>query len=618
MHDIRALSDQTISQIAAGEIIENPASIVKELVENAIDAHADRISIRLSENLLDEIRIADNGDGIPRNQVPNAFARHATSKLRKISDLDLITSLGFRGEALASIANISHVTCITKTDDSDFAYKFTVEKGVTSKEEPVGAPVGTTMIVRDIFYNTPVRKKFMATTAKELRQIVSIVEALALSHQEVSIHLSRNQKTLLNSKSSEDKRNHIYSILGKDIAKNLLPISFDTESYKIEGYISNNLLHRSSPDREFLFVNGRNVKNNDIAQAVRKVYRSLIPLNHYPVYVLYISIDPVLIDVNIHPQKQTIRLSNENQLAVILERLVAEQLLPKRVIPSVESLENSVPEKESPKPEKTIFQLSREREQEKEAVDQKRKPPYLTQQADLVADSVEVYGGSRNAQENFTDDCASDDVEQKDTLPCAHEPPLDVSLYEFLAVVFKTYILFENKRDHRLLIVDQHAAHERVLYERYSKKIRDDTVATQLLLEPITLHLSPAEMQAVRMYGDDYRRLGIYPEPFGEQDIVIREVPEHLLIDDFRQFFLDSLHQLEEGVRVKEQNIYKIMRLACRSAIKAGYRLSSEEAYSLLDDLNQAETPYTCPHGRPTMIHVEKRAFEKLFLREGL
>lgn len=615
MREIHALSDQTISQIAAGEIIENPASIIKELVENAIDANADQISIRLSDNLLDEIRIADNGDGIYQSQIQKAFSRHATSKLRTISDLDLITSLGFRGEALASIANISQMECVTKTADSDFAYRFTVEKGVVSRGEPVGAPVGTTMIVRDIFYNTPVRKKFLNTTTKEIRHIVEVVELLALSHQEVSIHLSRNQKTLLHSKCSDDKINHIYSILGKDIAKNLLPISFDTESYKIEGFIGNNLLHRATPDREFLFVNGRGVKSNDIARAIRKVYRSLIPLNHYPIYVLYITIDPILIDVNIHPQKQTIRLSNENQLTTILERLVEENLRPKREIPTIEELNESAKAAESPVPEKTIFELSRERKIEREM----RKAPTIDSPDDfsdpkpLAAEDKRAFGDNAEPlpMEISTDNTAMG-TEKKE------QPPLDVSLYQFLAVVFKTYVLFENKRDHRVLVVDQHAAHERILYERYSKKIRERAVATQLLLAPITIHLSPEEMHAVETHKADYERLGIYPEVFGEQDIVIREVPDHILIDDFRQFFLDSIHQLDDGVNVKEQNIYKIMRLACRSAIKAGDSLSEAEAYALLEELNDADTPFTCPHGRPTMIHVEKRAFEKLFLREGL
>ena len=611
MREIYALSDQTISQIAAGEIIENPASIIKELVENAMDAGADRISIRLSDNLLDEIRIADNGTGMDNSQVPKAFARHATSKLRTISDLDMITSLGFRGEALASIANISQVECVTKTAESDFAYKFTVEKGVVSRGEPVGAPVGTTMIVRDIFYNTPVRKKFLNTTAKEIRRIVEVVELLALSHQDVSIHLSRNQKTLLHSQSDDNKINHIYSILGKDIARNLLPISFETESYQIEGFVSNNLLHRSSPDREFLFVNGRGVKSNDIAQAIRKVYRSLIPLNHYPVYVLYITIDPILIDVNIHPQKQTIRLSNENQLTTILERLVEEKLMPKREIPSVDDLKDSAEKPETLVPEKTIFELSKERKLEREVAKPKAPAFVLSDDMPLAAES----GGDYDKELPYIESAVNDEAKEKDE---PHEPPLDVNLYEFLAVVFKTYLLFENKRDHRVLVVDQHAAHERILYERYSKKIQEHAVATQLLLAPITIHLSPEEMQAVEMHRTDYERLGIFPEVFGEQDILIREVPEHILIDDFRQFFLDSIHQLDDGVDVKEQNIYKIMRLACRSAIKAGDSISETEAYALLDELNDAETPFTCPHGRPTMIHVEKRAFEKLFLREGL
>ncbi|MFR6436603.1 MAG: DNA mismatch repair endonuclease MutL [Peptoniphilaceae bacterium] len=617
MREIHALSDQTISQIAAGEIIENPASIIKELVENAIDANADRISIRLSDNLLDEIRIADNGTGIEKSQIHKAFSRHATSKLRTISDLDRITSLGFRGEALASIANISQMECVSKTAESDFAYRFTVEKGVVSQGEPVGAPVGTTMIVRDIFYNTPVRKKFLNTTTKEIRRIVEVVELLALSHQDVSIHLSRNQKTLLHSKRSDDKINHIYSILGKDIVKNLLPISFDTESYKIEGFIGNNLLHRATPDREFLFVNGRGVKSNDIARAIRKVYRSLIPLNHYPVYVLYITIDPILIDVNIHPQKQTIRLSNENQLTTILERLAEEKLRPKREIPTVDELNENTKVAEAPIPEKTIFELSRERKIERE------KPIAssfdFSDYAPLAAEDKKAYGDK--TEPLFAESSPDTATINADTEAKATEKgpsPLDVSLYQFLAVVFKTYVLFENKRDHRVLVVDQHAAHERILYERYSKKIRERAVATQLLLAPITMHLSPEEMHAVETHMADYERLGIYPEVFGEQDIVIREVPEHLLIDDLRQFFLDSIHLLDEGVNVKEQNIYKIMRLACRSAIKAGDTISEKEAYALLEELNDADTPFTCPHGRPTMIHVEKRAFEKLFLREGL
>lgn len=615
MREIHALSDQTISQIAAGEIIENPASIIKELVENAIDANADRISIRLSDNLLDEIRIADNGDGIAKSQINKAFSRHATSKLRTISDLDLITSLGFRGEALASIAHISQMECVTKTAESDFAYRFVVEKGVVSQGEPVGAPVGTTMIVRDIFYNTPVRKKFLNTTSKEIRHIVEVVERLALSHQDVSIHLSRNQKTLLHSKVSDDKINHIYSILGKDIAKNLLPFAFDTESYKIEGFIGNNLLHRATPDREFLFVNGRSVKSNDIARAIRKVYRSLIPLNHYPVYVLYITIDPILIDVNIHPQKQTIRLSNENQLTTILERLVEEKLRPKREIPTINDLNDGAKDAQAPVPEKTIFELSRERKIEREMP---KAPTFdLAASAPIAAEEKRAFGDDEAPlRPEMPPDTKVEEEEEKE--PTEKAQPLDVSLYQFLAVVFKTYILFENKRDHRVLVVDQHAAHERILYERYSKEIRDSAVATQLLLAPIAIHLSPEEMLAVKNHLADYEALGIYPEVFGEQDIVIREVPEHILIDNFQQFFLDSIHQLDDGVNVKEQNIYKIMRLACRSAIKAGDKVSEEEAYALLEELNNAQTPFTCPHGRPTMIHVEKRAFEKLFLREGL
>lgn len=610
MREIISLSDQTISQIAAGEIVENPASIIKELVENAIDAKATSISIRLSENLLDEIRISDNGEGIPKDQIKKAFNRHATSKLRTISDLSIITSLGFRGEALASIANISNMECITKTDDEPFGYSVSITEGKVSDVTPVGSATGTTMIVRDVFYNTPVRKQFLKSSGKEIRQIIKMVELIALSRKDISFHLLWDRKTLLQSHASGDNLNHIFSILGKEIAKNLVPIEFETESYRIEGYVGNNLLHRSTPEREYIFVNGRGVKSDDISNAVRKVYRSLIPLHHYPVFILYLTIDPVLIDVNIHPQKQTVRLSNHNQIAVLLERLVARALEPNREIPVVEEFtEPSSKTEEVQKPEKTIFQLHREKEDALKGMEDKKQ----VHVPERVYEPKASYGSNNEEPE--------EESERKEV--CVQKakpkvPPLDVELYEFLAVIFRTYILFENKRDHRVLLVDQHAAHERILYEKYSRAIDRGAVSTQLLLDPIQIHLTPEEMQLIETYGEAYSLLGFAPEPFGENTVLIREVPQHILIPDIRQFFLDSLHSLDKGVDVKEQHIYKIMRLACRSAIKAGDRLSEEEAYALLDELNRAETPFTCPHGRPTMIHLEKRTFEKLFLREGI
>ena len=613
MRDILSLSDQTISQIAAGEIVENPASIIKELVENAVDAKATSINIRLSENLLDEIRVSDNGEGIPKDQIKKAFNRHATSKLRTISDLSMITSLGFRGEALASIANISYMECISKTEDESFGYSVSVEEGKVSEVSPVGSARGTTMIVRDVFYNTPVRKQFLKSTNKEIRRIIKMVELIALSRKDISFHLLWDRKTLLQSHASGDNRNHIYSILGKEIAKNLVPIEFETESYSIEGYVGNNLLHRSTPEREYIFINGRGVKSDDISNAVRKAYRSLIPLHHYPIFILYLTIDPVLIDVNIHPQKQTVRLSNHNQIAVLLERLVARALESKSEIPVVEEITGSSSKKEEiQKPEKTIFELHREKmESPTIAENTEWETPGIT--VEKVYEPKESYSTS---EDKTNENSKREEVKTKEDK--VKTPPLNVELYEYLAVIFHTYILFENKRDHRVLLVDQHAAHERILYEEYRRSIDSGAVATQLLLEPIQITLTSEEMQLIESYGEAYNLLGFTPEPFGENTVLIREVPQHILIPDLRQFFLNSLHELEKGVDVKEQNIYKIMRLACRSAIKAGDQLSEEEAYALLDDLNQAETPFTCPHGRPTMIHLEKRTFEKLFLREGI
>lgn len=614
MREILNLNEQTISQIAAGEIVENPASIIKELVENAIDARAKRISIRLAKNILDEIRVSDDGEGISKEQVPRAFSRHATSKLRNISDLGQLMSLGFRGEALASIAAISHMECISKINDAPFAYHYKIEGGRVLGGEPVGAPEGTTMIVKDVFYNTPVRKHFLNTTSKEIREITRMVETLALSKRDLSIHLSWDRKTLLQSHASENERNHIYSILGKDVTKNLIPIAFETESYKIEGYVSNNLLHRSTPDREYIFINGRAVQSDEISKAIRKTYRSLIPLQHYPVFVLYIEIDPILVDVNIHPQKQTVKLSNDNQIAVLLERLVARALSDRREIPKIETFHDTAKSKEEvPLPKKTIFELSREKMEREKIVsdgEQDENPSNLE-----VQESEISYGIDPVIKEATT---STETNREEDDPSKTYKPPLETDRYQYLATIFSTYLLFEDRGDHRLLVVDQHAAHERVLYEKYRKAIENRAVATQLLLDPIQIELSPEEMQTVEEHLNEYRRLGFQPESFGEHTVVIREVPEHILISDFRQFFIDSIKHLDRGVDVKEQNIYKIMRLACRSAIKGGDRISEAEAYDLLNQLNEAETPFTCPHGRPTMIHLEGRTFEKLFLREGV
>ena len=614
MREILPLSDRTISQIAAGEIIENPASVVKELIENAIDANARKISIRLGKDVIDEIRISDDGDGIAADQIDKAFLRHSTSKLRTIGDLDVIRSLGFRGEALSSIANVSHMECITKADADEFAHRYTIEGGKVIDTKPIGAPDGTTMVVRDLFYNTPVRKKFLNSPSKESRSILETVETLALGHEEIAFHLQWDRKTLLHSHPSKNTINHIYSILGRDIAKNLIPVEFETESYRIAGFIGNNLLHRASGDREFLFVNGRAVKSGVISTAIRREFRSVIPLHRYPVYILYIDIDPVLIDVNIHPQKQTIRLSNENQLVTILERLVRKYLHGSQEIPGVESIADPKKKQKEVVPEKTIFEISEATRREQEA-----DAPAMAKEAALSyspASPQKAEGEDQPSNSRLTatvENAEARDIRREESVdPRRIEP----AFYEFLCIAFMTYILFEDRRTRQILIVDQHAAHERILYEEYRDKIENAAVATQMLIEPMRFHLSREEMEAVKAHREEYRILGFVPEIFGEQDILIREVPQHILIRDFRSFFLDTVASLEEGIDVKERNIYKIMRMACRSAVKGGDMLSRREAEELLLRLSRAESPYTCPHGRPTMIHLKERALEKLFLRE--
>ena len=323
---INILDEYTVSKIAAGEIIENPASIVKELLENSIDAEAKNIIVEVKGGVSNFIRVSDDGCGIEKDDLKFAFLRHATSKLKTSDDLFNIHSLGFRGEALASISNVSKLTCITKTDKDQTATVVEVENGEIKSEKSIASNEGTTFIIEDIFYNTPVRKKYLKSENLEFSYIFDVVEKLSLSRSDISFTLIRDGKVVVSSISNENLKNHIHSVLGSDITRNLVEIEYEEDGYKIKGFISNNMLYRSTRNHEYLFVNGRFVKNLEIARAIEKSYKSLIPLNRFPVYLLYIEIDPKLVDVNIHPKKHEIKLSNENRLIEILESLIREKL----------------------------------------------------------------------------------------------------------------------------------------------------------------------------------------------------------------------------------------------------------------------------------------------------
>ncbi|MDO5036816.1 MAG: DNA mismatch repair endonuclease MutL [Tissierellia bacterium] len=620
MNKINRLDPQTISQIAAGEIIENPASVCKELIENSIDAQAKNIFIDIAHDPSQAIRITDDGSGIKADDIPLAFERYATSKLQVFSDLKDLYTLGFRGEALASIANISKVTLVTRTQDQDLGHKALIREGKLAHLEVIGSPKGTSILVEDLFYNVPVRKKYLKSIQREVQVITDLVEKIALSHPDIAFHLTREGKTLLQSKANTPAKNHIYSLLGREIAENLIPISFETESYKIQGYISNNKLHRSTSDREYLFVNGRFVRSREIARKIRSLYHTLIPLNRYPVFILYLDIDPILVDVNIHPQKQEVKLSEENYLLLILERLIRSALIPNREIPSIKS--QDLGQKEAKKPvleEKiSIFDLAKKEEEKKEAEEAflkealKEEPPAPKEPSyPLEEDPLEVG--------YVLEDIPSYDRVLKLDKEAHGKRSLELKLEEidYLNACFDTFLLFEEREKKNLLVVDQHAAHERIRFEKLYRTLKEETPHSQVLLRPLSLDLSFSDQEKLKSLMPLFEDLGFKLETFGRDHMVIREVPSSPLIKSPQQFIQDALLEIEDKPDIIEKNIYDIMRMACRSAIKSGDRLSEEEAFQLLRDLENCEIPYTCPHGRPTLIRISKREFEKMFLREG-
>ena len=622
---IKLLDEQTISKIAAGEIIENSASIVKELVENSIDAGADDIHIELRGESTNYIKVSDNGSGFSGDDLELAFLRHSTSKLQVIEDLEKIRTLGFRGEALASISNISKIKLMTKREEDLAGNSLIIENGKILKKNKVGMPKGTTFIINDVFYNTPVRKKFLRKDSTEINNIIDIVQKIALSNNNIKFTLIRDGKTILNTGSDKDPINRIFSILGSEIASSLNEGKFESENYKIRGFFSNNKLFRSNRDSHYIFVNGRFIRDINISRAIEKNYNSLIPLNRYPVFVLYIDIDPKLIDVNIHPKKNEIKISNENILTALLSEVVEEVIYPNRSIREIEL--------EDKKENVNVFDIFDDEDDTEETSD-------LTEKEDSrnnnlkslweIEKAEDIKSQDNNSfneeallyREDVTKDNASDskiEGEEKNFLfdDGASRIDEDILNTRISGVLFKTYILLENQRDGKVFVVDQHAAHERVNYEKFLKMYLNSEISSQILIKPEIIELNQIEYDKILTYFGLFNELGFKIEDFGDRSIVLREVPMIFGLPTYVDFIRDIIDSLDKDISSNyEADMYKIMRKACKASVKAGDDLSDIEIEALIRDLKNCENPYTCPHGRPTIVEVSKHTISKLFLRE--
>lgn len=624
MSKIQILDDLTIQKIAAGEVIERPASVVKELVENSIDANSNSIIIEINNGGKSFIRITDNGDGMLKEDLSIAFKKHSTSKLRSIEDLFSIMSLGFRGEALSSVSSVAKVEVLTKTESADSGLQAFIEEGKITSMDVVGSPKGTTMMVRDLFYNLPVRKKFLKSDLSEGNYVSDIVNKLALGNSNISFKFIRDNKTILQTSQNNSLLDNIYSILGKDTAKSLIPVDFKDNHIKLKGYISNNKLYRGNRNHQYLYINGRYVVDFAISKIIENQYRTMIPLNRFPIYILYLEIDPLEIDVNIHPTKQEIKFSNSDFLYGKISNIIKNTLMPSVYVPQF----NLEKEKQEEKKEVTkLFEMDKSdkfddivihdltKDNEDNSISEIKDYDFFMETFDEDVPGIDI--GEENIE--FEDeDLIGKEIEEKKKPIIVEEQKIQDLLLDIKPIgqVFNTYIIAESKDDEKLIFIDQHAAHERIMYEKYKKEFENEEINTQLLLMPEIIELTDGEINSLRDNIDVFRDLGFDIDEFGHNSIALRAVPILFGIPNNKDLFLQILDNLDIGIKSSyDMKVDKIMKIACTNAIKGGDNIKDIEIMALVKDLKSCENPYTCPHGRPTIISISKDQIEKEFLR---
>lgn len=685
---IHVLDSRTIDRIAAGEVVERPASVVKELVENAIDAGSTAITVEAKEGGIEFIRVTDNGCGIEREQLPTAFLRHATSKIEDADDLNHIASLGFRGEALSSIAAVSRVEIITKRKENLTGTRMVLEGAKEQSIDEIGAPDGTTFLMRNLFFNTPVRRKFLKQPATEGSYITDLMEHLALSRPDISFKFVLGNQTRFHTSGNGDLREVIYRIYGREIAAQLVPIQMEENGIKVEGYLGKPVLVRSNRNFEIYFINGRFIRSGVIAKAIEEGYKQYLMQHKFPLCVLHITMDTETVDVNVHPSKMDVRFSDGMAFARMLSENIATTLRNREMIPDA-SLEDekSIQKKEQEDRKASwkehtpeVFEKKREESYrvmeaaKYEAVPKDRrefiqKPIWQEAHAGIQTsirkpESISARTEEPNPVTAATPETKEDDffveaeplkptslepvicpetaevMEAVDGIPAEKQPSAmdmepvvkDVqqmnlfeekllsvqnrSRYRIIGQVFDTYwlIQFEDK----LFIIDQHAAHEKVKYERLMKQFHEKSVISQRLMPPIIVSLTGQEESILHTYEDAFSQLGFEIEAFGGNEYALRSVPVDLYGCSERELFLAVLDELSQeiGNRGSFQVIEeKIASMSCKAAVKGNNRLSLQEADQLIDELLTLDNPYNCPHGRPTIITMTETDLEKKFKR---
>ena len=616
---IAVLDKDTIDKIAAGEVVERPASIVKELLENAIDAGATSITVEIKDGGKSLIRVTDNGSGIAKNEVRNAFLRHATSKIQSADDLQNITSLGFRGEALSSIAAVSKMEMITKVRSEMVGHWYVIEGGIEQSFEEVGAVDGTSIIVRDLFFNTPARRKFLKSNQTEAAHIAELVEKIALSHQDVSIRLIANNQAKLQTSGNGNLKDSIYRLYGREVAMALLPVEYRAQGIEITGVIAKPEVSRASRSMEMYFVNGRYIKAKTIASAIEEGYGNRLMQHQYPFTVLNYQIPPEVMDVNVHPTKMEVRFSEEVKIYEVTRDAIVSALMEKELIKRVEADRVQL-KRVSDLPVSDVKQKGKLSEafetkpQHNQQKIQERIENYQVQ-SDPVSNQV-FFDRPQEEKSSQVVDKAWNSTE---AVPVVGEQlkfldKKNLHLHKIVGQIFGTYWIVEFNQ--KMIVIDQHAAHEKVLYERLMKQYQN-TVPSQMVVPPILLTLTAIEADALNQNQKVLSDLGFHIENFGGNEYRIDGVPSILPSVSKKEMLKELIAELANHNQLKtpESIIAKTASMACKAAVKGNHTLSLLEAKTLIDELMSLENPYHCPHGRPTMFEMSKYEIEKKFKR---
>ena len=631
MSDILLLSQDTIDKIAAGEVVERPSSVVKELVENAIDAKASIITIEIKKGGTSKIRVSDNGIGIPANQVSMAFLRHSTSKIRDVNDVNLIKSLGFRGEALSSIAAVSQVELITKTKEEVLGTRYVIEGGIEKNIEEIGAPNGTTFIVRNLFYNTLPRQKFLKSAKTEGNYIHDIVEKLAISHPEIAFQLSIDGKTKVSTVGSSKLKDSIYQIYGKSITNNMLEIDESLDGYRLYGYIGNSVVSRGNRNFENTFINNRFVKSKLIYSAIEEGYKGYLMQHQYPFCSLFIEVDTRIVDVNVHPTKLEVRIDDSAFLSKfitesIYNRLhliedireetvfapsVSESLVEESHIEESHMDDSHIEEsyiEESHIDESYIEESRIEESSVEEKIDE---PAFIEPYEEKKYEEVK-----KKADDVINKITREEEIREKESYNqlsfLSEEAKIN---HRIIGQLFDTYWLVEFGDS--LYIIDQHAAHEKVLYEKTLELLESKEMSSQTVSPPVIVTLSSREEAFLNDNMDSFTELGYKIEHFGGKEYAISAIPYNIFGIDEKALFLDMMSDCADINKTDNKKLLleKIASMSCKAAVKGNMRLSYEESGKLIDDLMKLDNPFHCPHGRPTIIKMTKHELEKKFRR---